>query len=243
MRTGYVRVLKKAAAVRTSEDVLPDISQTQRTNERPSASIGHKVGQSEPQIADWKDEAGLTPFNRIDVFGSRATLLHVAGDLNYLYTPGELARFPLVQHAIEGVRSRLENDVASKTQTGNPFLAQFDRQSRIYPLIDSLGAATDIGELRTLATVTEAERQEISTLKPEIRKELASFGASIARRIGPPKKAPSPTQNARTQSSSWSLTNSAFEKSMKRVVAYAPPADDLARIVDSISSFQSIWVA
>ena len=30
-KTGYVRVLKKAAAVRTSETVLPDLSQTQRS--------------------------------------------------------------------------------------------------------------------------------------------------------------------------------------------------------------------
>jgi hypothetical protein len=167
-KTGYVRVLKKAAAVRTTENVLPDISQAQRPNEPPSARIGFKLGQGDSQVVDWKDQAGLAPFNRIDVFDSRATLLHVDGDLNYLYTPGELARFPLVQRGIEGVRSRLENEVASKIQTANPFLAQFDRQSRIYPVIDSLGAATDLGELQTLATVTDAEKQEIATLRTEI---------------------------------------------------------------------------
>ena len=37
---------------------------------------------------EWKDQAGLVPFNRIDVFDSRATALHVDGDLNYIYTPG-----------------------------------------------------------------------------------------------------------------------------------------------------------
>ncbi len=167
-KTGYVRVLKKAAAVRTSETVLPYLSQAQRTGKPPSARIGYKLGQGDEQAVEWKDEAGLVPFNRIDVFDSRATLLHVDGDLNYVYTPGELARFPLVQRGIEGVRSRLDNEITSKTQTGNPFLVQFDRQSRIYPLVDSLGAATDLGQLKELAVVPDMEKQEIETLKTEI---------------------------------------------------------------------------
>jgi hypothetical protein len=108
------------------------------------------------------------PFNRIDVFDSRATALHVDGDLNYIYTPGELARFPLVQQGIEGVRGRLEKDVSDRTQTTNPFLLQFDRQSRIYPLIDSLGAATDLAQLKSLSAVSDTEKQEIPTLKAEV---------------------------------------------------------------------------
>jgi hypothetical protein len=167
-KTGYVRVLKKAAAVRTSETVLPDLSQAQRSGLPPSARISYRLGQGDEQAVEWKDEGGLVPFNRIDVFDSRATLLHVDGDLNYVYTPGELARFPLVQRGIEGVRSRLDNEITSKTQTSNPFLAQFDRQSRIYPLVDSLGAATDLAQLKELAVVTDAEKQEIETLKTEI---------------------------------------------------------------------------
>jgi hypothetical protein len=167
-KTGYVRVLKKAAAVRTSETVLPDLSQAQRSGLPPSARIGYKLGKADEQAVEWKDQAGLVPFNRIDVFDSRATLLHVDGDLNYLYTPGELARFPLVQRGIEGVRTRLDNEITSKTQTANPFLAQFDRQSRIYPLVDSLGAATDFGQIKELAVITDAEKQEIETLRTEI---------------------------------------------------------------------------
>ena len=157
-KTGYVRVLKKAAAVRTTEAVLPDVSQPQRAKQPPSARIAFRLGQEKPQELEWKDQAGLVPFNRIDVFDSRASALHVDGDLNYMYTPGELARFPLVQQGIEGVRGRLEQDVGDRTQTTNPFLPQFDRQSRIYPLIDSLGAATDLAQLNALSTVSDAEK-------------------------------------------------------------------------------------
>jgi AAA domain len=167
-KTGYVRVLKKAAAVRTSEAVLPDVSQAHTVKQPPTARITYRLGQDQPKEMEWKDQSGVAPFNRVDVFDSRATLLHVDGDLNYVYTPGELARFPLVQQGIEGVRTRLEQDVAAKTQTSNPFLQQFDRQSRVYPLIDSLGAATDLAQLKALAAVTEQEQQEIPTLKSEV---------------------------------------------------------------------------
>jgi hypothetical protein len=167
-KTGYVRVLKKAAAVRTSETVLPDVSQVKTTRQSPTARIGFRLGQEQAQDVDWKDQAGIAPFNRIDVFDSRATSLHLDGDLNYVYTPGELARFPLVQQGIEGVRSRLQLDVSAKTKTSNPFLVQFDRQSRIYTLIDSLGAATDLAQLKVLATIPEEEKQQIPTLKAEV---------------------------------------------------------------------------
>jgi recombinational DNA repair ATPase RecF len=167
-KTGYVRVLKKAAAVRTTEAVLPDVSQAQRAKQPPSARIAFRLGQEKPQELEWKDEAGLVPFNRIDVFDSRATVLHVDGDLNYLYTPGELARFPLVQQGIEGVRRHLDLDISARTQTTNLFLPQFDRQSLIYPLIDSLGAATDLAQLKGLSTVTDAEKQDVPTLKAEV---------------------------------------------------------------------------
>ncbi len=167
-KTGYVRVLKKVAAVRTAESVLPDVSLPGLVKGPPTAKIAFRLGQDEQPEVIWKDEAGIAPFNRIDVFDSRATALHVDGDLNYVYTPGELSRFPLVQQGIEDVRSRLDQSIRDLGRSDNPFLAQFDRQSRVYPLIDSLGAATDLLELKRLATVPEQERESLPTLKTEI---------------------------------------------------------------------------
>jgi len=92
----------------------------------------------------------------------------VDGDLNYVYTPGELSRFPLVQQGIEGVKARLDQSVREATQTGNPFLGQFSRESRIYPIIDSLGAATDIADMRRISQVNDEEQQNIATLKAEV---------------------------------------------------------------------------
>ena len=48
-KTGYVRVLKKAAAVRTSETVLPDVSQVQRTGQPPAAHMASGWDKEKPQ--------------------------------------------------------------------------------------------------------------------------------------------------------------------------------------------------
>jgi len=42
-KTGYVRVLKKAAAVRTTEAVLPDVSQVQAAKQPPTARIAFRL--------------------------------------------------------------------------------------------------------------------------------------------------------------------------------------------------------
>jgi hypothetical protein len=62
----------------------------------------------------------------------------------------------------------LEQAISERAQTSNPFLTQFDRQSGIYQLIDSLGAATDLTQLRAFRVVTDAEKHEIPTLKAEV---------------------------------------------------------------------------
>ena len=166
-KTGYVRVLKRVAAVRTAENILSDVTRPQE-KKMPCATISYRLGQDEPQKVEWNGDTGVAPFNRIDVFDSRATALHVDGDLNYIYTPGELARFPWVQQGIEGVRQKLDAQIVAKTRTTNPFLQHFDRLSRLYASIELLGASTNLAQLQTLAVVTEAERQEIPTLRSEV---------------------------------------------------------------------------
>jgi len=164
-KTGYVRVLKRAAAVRTAETILPNVNTASAGP--ASARFVYAIGTTETPL-DWHDEAGVAPLNRIDVFDSRATLLHVDTDLTYIYTPGELSRFPLVQRGIEHIRTRLEAAIKDASTTANPFLAHFDRASRLYAFIESLGAATDLNKLHQFASVPAEEEVQVPTLRTEI---------------------------------------------------------------------------
>lgn len=142
-KSGFVRALKRAAGVRTAEEILPDVRKGKRVS--PSATFVVTVGESTRAI-EWKNEFGISPLNRASVFDTRGTRLHVEEDLTYVYTPGELTLFPLVQTAIERVRAALDRAITARTPGPNTLLASFNRASSIYPIIETLDAKTDIEE-------------------------------------------------------------------------------------------------
>jgi hypothetical protein len=167
-KTGYVRILKSAAAIRASEPVLPNLSiEKEPPKGPPTARIAFRVGDVDDHVS-WENRPGLPPLNRMDVFDSRATTLHVDGDLNYVYTPGELSRFPMVQQGIEGIRSRLGRGIRDAAVTANPFIVRFDRESPIYAKIDSLGASTDLAEIEKIANISTQERDNLTNLRTEV---------------------------------------------------------------------------
>jgi energy-coupling factor transporter ATP-binding protein EcfA2 len=164
-KSGFVRVLKRAAGLRTAEDILHNV----RADAKPTPSAGFTVtvgttGQTIP----WKNEFGIAPLNRMSIFDARGARLHVEDDLTYVYTPGELTLFPLVQNAIERVRTALEATITARTPGPNAILASFDRSCSIYPMIETLGAATDLDEIRKYAVLPENIDATIDSLTTEV---------------------------------------------------------------------------
>ncbi len=164
-KTGYVRILKKAAAVRAAEAILPDIGSMDRG--KPEARIRYKLGTVEGAV-DWRGEEGVYPLNRMDVFDSRSTAVYVDEDLTYRYTPGELALFPMIQHALEATRRKLEEEIGVRKPRGNPFVQRFSRETALYAEIEALGPATDIQKLEQLGAVSPEEKQRAQALEQEL---------------------------------------------------------------------------
>ena len=164
-KSGFVRVLKRAAGVRTAEDILHNVHADKRPT--PSATFTVTVGDKEETVT-WNNEFGLAPFNRIGIFDVRGARLHVEDDLTYVYTPGELTLFPLIQDAIERVRTALEGAISTRTPGVNTLLAAFDRGCSIYAAIETLGAATDLDEIRAFAILPEDADSTIESLILEI---------------------------------------------------------------------------
>jgi energy-coupling factor transporter ATP-binding protein EcfA2 len=164
-KSGFVRVLKRAAGVRTAEDILHNV----RTDKRPtpSGSFTVTVGTTGRTI-QWKNEFGIAPLNRVSIFDARGARLHVEDDLTYVYTPGELTLFPFVQNAVERVRTALEAAITARTPGPNTILASFDRSCSIYAIIETLGAATDLDEVRKYAVLPENIDATIESLKIEV---------------------------------------------------------------------------
>jgi hypothetical protein len=88
--------------------------------------------------------------------------------LRTFFTPGELSLFPLVQNAIERVRAALEATITVRTPGTNAILVSFDRSCSIYPIIETLGAATDLDEIRKYAVLPDNIDATIESLKIEV---------------------------------------------------------------------------
>ncbi|MFF1945137.1 AAA family ATPase [Rhodococcus qingshengii] len=167
-KTGYARILKRISAVRTSEDILPNARTVYLDSPpTPSAQISYSLS-GEKSTVQWTNEAGLTPFTRISVFDASAVTLHVDSDLGYVYTPAELALFAHVAVGIQGIQQHIAAEISSLAPGRNPLLSKFARGTRIFPIIETLGVATDLAALDALAILPEDAEENQERLESEV---------------------------------------------------------------------------
>lgn len=165
-KTGYVRVLKRVASVRSAQQILGDISVPAAS--KPRAKIEYTLAGATKSL-DWNDEIGVPPFTRMSVFDSGAASLHVDDDLTYVFTPSELALFQYVHRAIDAVKARLERAKSEAQPKGtSPFLHRFPRDQTVYPKIETLGAATPISDLEGLANVAPEEQASLAAIRERV---------------------------------------------------------------------------
>lgn len=167
-KTGYARILKRISAVRTAEDILPNAHTAYLDSPpSPSATIQYRLSGMDSSVM-WKDESGLAPFTRISVFDASAVSLHVDSDLGYVYTPAELALFGHVAAGLQGIQQRIATEVKALAPGSNPLLSRFTRGTKVYPVIETLGATTDLAELDALATLPDGAEADRERLEGEI---------------------------------------------------------------------------
>ena len=177
-KTGYARVLKRAAGVRTSEEILPN-AHIAGPQDPPSAEIEFDLGGVTESIS-WQNEEGLSPLTRISVFDSPAVALHVDNELNYVFTPSDLALFSYVNEGVRAVQDLATTTASELLKGGNPFLSRFQRGTTVYPVVESLGPATDLSELAPLADVPE----DADTQRDSLQEQIAALkGRSLNDRI------------------------------------------------------------
>jgi ABC-type transport system involved in cytochrome c biogenesis ATPase subunit len=178
-KTGYARILKTLAGVRTAETILPNVHQTDSISPQ-EASIAYLL-DGEDALLEWKGDLGVPPFTQASVFDSPAVRLHVDDDLAYVYTPRDLALFHVASEGIDAIQERAEKDAADHAPSGNPYLQFFERGTAVYPHIETLGPATDPQVLQSLAVVTDQRETEAESLKTTVAAlESDSIPAQLA---------------------------------------------------------------
>jgi len=160
-KTGYSRVFKALANSRTADTILGNIEAD--TSEDQTAKLEFRLGDA-VQTLTWTGERGVSPFTRMSIFDSPAVRTHVDEDLDYVYTPASLVLFNDVTTAIQAVTAQIDAAVRSLGSGGSGLLARFQRGSSIYPLIETLGASTNLADLKSKAKGGEAVDEHLDSL-------------------------------------------------------------------------------
>ena len=147
-KTGYSRIFKALAGSRTADDILSDIRADEK--QQQSAQITYSLGD-EAHDFQWSGELGQPPFTRMSIFDSPAVNFHVDDDLEYVYTPAVLALYKHVISAIKAVQAKIEATVTELSGKNPSLLTRFPKTSSVYPLIETLGASTDLDDLQRRA--------------------------------------------------------------------------------------------
>jgi AAA domain-containing protein len=173
-KTGYARILKRLAAVRVPEEIVPNIH-TSSSRQMPTAKIDFQVGGVDAALT-WNNEVGVSPFTRMSIFDSPAVNLRVDDDLSYVFTPAEISLFGYVSAGIRAVQERGNQAVREMTASSNPFLRYFRRGSTIYQQVEALGPATDVQDLSELAVLPTNASEE----KTRLEREIAALRSNAA---------------------------------------------------------------
>lgn len=177
-KTGYSRIFKALANSRTADTILGNIDVD--APETQSAKLEFRLGV-DAQSLTWTGELGVSPFTRMSIFDSPAVRTHVDEDLDYVYTPASLALFNDVTTAIQAVTAQIDAAISELGSSGSGLLSRFQRGSTIYPLIETIGASTDLADLKARAKRGDDVDQQLDALTQGVAALRANtFGAQIA---------------------------------------------------------------
>lgn len=160
-KTGYSRIFKALANSRTADTILGNI-EADETQEQ-TAKVEFKLGD-QAQTLIWTGDRGIPPFTRMSIFDSRAVTTHIDDVLDYVYTPASLTLFNHVTTAIQAVAAQVDDAIRTLDTSNSSILARFHRGSAVYPLIEALGASTDLGDLRTKAITDDDAATKLEEL-------------------------------------------------------------------------------
>lgn len=178
-KTGYSRIFKALAGSRTADaQILSDVSQAAPESQR--ALVDYRLGTADLQF-EWTGQSGQAPFTRMSIFDSPSVNFHVDAELEYVYQPMALALFEHISSAIRAVQTRI-TETAKELAAGSPsLLSHIPRESTVYPLVESLGASTDLASLEAKADRAAEPEERIQAQQRVVAAlEANAIGAELA---------------------------------------------------------------
>jgi len=164
-KTGYSRIFKVLADSRTADEILGDIDSD--TADSPEAKIEYTLGDKAESLT-WTGEQGVAPFTRMSIFDSPSVTFHVDDDLEYVYVPAALALFGHVITAIQKVQAFIDGAITDLNAGASNLLGRFPKEASVYPVIETLGASTDLEALRGKADSSPDVDERLESLRQAV---------------------------------------------------------------------------
>ena len=179
-KSGYARVIASAAFTRGDRLILRDISKPADDKEPLSAdivvetkgkpvTIHHEIGQLCPEMRSFY------------VFDSTSVRAHLTHSNTMSFSPAGLEYLTRLVEVTDSVRKHLQQRIDQLTCV-NPFPLHFiGGETVVTPVINNLGANTDLSLIRQLGTLSDDEIKQIKLLDREIaRLKSANIPEQIA---------------------------------------------------------------
>lgn len=182
-KSGYARILKKACRARMpgrAEEIIPDIYDA--VPGTPSATIEYAISGQNRTCAWRFGQAADTALSAVSVFDSRTANIHVDETNDVAYTPFPLKLLGALAQLCRSVKDKLAAKVTQiKTQTPEAIRTPAcSRETAVGRLMIRLAATTDPTAVEALATLSEAEKEQLGQLTAD----LAGDPARAARQLG-----------------------------------------------------------
>jgi len=176
-KSGFVRVMKRAAGARTNGPVLGNVRQGATTT--PSAVFTTTVGAIR-SVVNWDNQLALAPLTRVSVFDTPSSRVHIDDDLTYTYVPEALSHYRVIRDVLEDVKNGLTRQAGQTNQDGARFQQLFRVGTPVYRLAAPITATTSIESLEDLCQLSEQELQRRRDVDSQLEQLKASdFAAQI----------------------------------------------------------------
>lgn len=171
-KSGYVRILKKACRVRGEEDLLlSNVFEEENPKvAEQKATIDYLDGDSQRSFT-WNNEVDPPPeLRRVSIFDSKAAVPYIEEETNIAYQPQSLMVLNSLATLCGQVQEKLRAErEEARNRERNFDEVQIPEGTEVTELLESISQETSENEVRDLADLSDEEKNELSSLREEIK--------------------------------------------------------------------------
>lgn len=179
-KSGYTRILKKFAASRAIEDILPDILLTDPKPAR--ATISFTQGEKK-ETATWNQDQSSVEgaFQRVRVFDSRSAQTQIRDAQEVAYVPPQIEILTNFVEILAECKALLEGKQLK--QKASRFDPETQGGEKFSELVKKLGTSAGRKEIEQINEFTESQEKDLERLEKELSRLKAESPDRLIQRV------------------------------------------------------------